>query len=94
MRGYFEGRYRDLTFMMLQMEYRQYFWWRLGFVVFGGVGDVADDLLNYTFEDLKYSYGLGLRFLFNQKEKVNIRIDLGFGQDGNSGLYFGVEESF
>ena len=94
MRGYFEGRYRDLTFMMLQMEYRQYFWWRLGYVVFGGVGDVADDLLNYTFKDLKYSYGLGLRFLFNQKEKVNIRIDLGFGQDGNSGLYFGVEESF
>ena len=94
MRGYFEGRYRDLTYGMMQLEYRQYFWWRLGFIVFGGIGDVAEDLLQVKFEDLKYSYGLGLRYLFNKKEKVNLRLDLGFGQDGNSGIYFGIEEAF
>ncbi|MCK5453025.1 MAG: hypothetical protein KAJ16_01620, partial [Calditrichia bacterium] len=94
MRGYFEGRYRDLTYGMMQLEYRQYFWWRLGFIVFGGIGDVAEDLLQVKFEDLKYSYGLGLRYLFNKKEKVNLRLDLGIGQDGNSGIYFGIEEAF
>jgi hypothetical protein len=37
---------------------------------------------------------MGLRFLFNKKQKINLRMDLGFGQDGNSGVYFGIEEAF
>jgi outer membrane protein assembly factor BamA len=93
-RGYFYGRYRDKNYMTLQLEYRQYFWWRFGFVVFAGVGDVAPELTKFTFNDLKYSYGFGLRFLFNKEEKVNLRVDLGFGIDGNSGIYFGIEEAF
>jgi hypothetical protein len=35
-----------------------------------------------------------LIFLFNKKEKVNLRVDVGFGNDGNSGIYFGIEEAF
>jgi len=93
-RGYFEGRYRDKNYMTLQFEYRQYFWWRFGFVVFAGAGNVAPELTKFTFNDLKYSYGFGLRFLFNKEEKVNLRVDLGFGIDGNSGIYFGIEEAF
>jgi len=94
LRGYFAGRYRDNTFAMLQLEYRQYFWWKFGFVVFAGAGDVADELLNFSFSNLKYSYGAGLRFKFNEKQKVNLRMDLGFGNDGNMGIYFGIEEAF
>ena len=94
MRGYFEGRYRDKNYMTLQLEYRQYFWWKFGFVVFGGVGDVAPELTKFTINTIKYRYGLGLRFLFNKEEKVNLRVDLGFGNDGNSGIYFGIEEAF
>jgi outer membrane protein assembly factor BamA len=94
LRGYFAGRYRDNVFTMLQLEYRQYFWWKLGFAVFAGAGDVADELLNFSFSDLKYSYGAGLRFRFNEEQKVNLRMDLGFGNDGNMGIYFGIEEAF
>jgi outer membrane protein assembly factor BamA len=94
MRGYFEGRYRDNDYMTLQLEYRQYFWWRFGFVVFAGLGDVAPELTKFSLNDFKFSYGLGLRFLFNKDEKVNLRVDLGFGNDGNSGIYFGIEEAF
>ncbi len=94
MRGYFNGRYRDNFYGMLQMEYRQYFWKRLGFVVFGGVGNVSHNILEYSFNNLKYSYGAGLRFLFNKKQKVNLRMDLGFGNDGNRGIYFGIQEAF
>ena len=94
MRGYFEGRYRDYNYLMMQLEYRQYFWWRLGFAVFVGAGDVAPELMQFSLPDVKYSYGFGLRFLFNEEEKVNIRVDLGFGNDGNSGIYFGIEEAF
>ena len=93
-RGYFYGRYRDKNYMTLQLEYRQYFWWRFGFVVFAGTGNVAPELTKFTFNDLKYSYGFGLRFLFNKEEKVNLRMDIGFGIDGNKGIYFGIEEAF
>ena len=94
MRGYFEGRYRDNLYTMFQLEYRQYFWWKFGFIVFAGMGDVADELLSFKLKEFKYSFGLGLRFLFNKEEKVNLRMDIGIGQDGNTGLYFGIEEAF
>lgn len=94
MRGYFNGRYRDNFYGMAQMEYRQYVWKRLGFAVFGGAGNVSDNILNYRFDNLKYSYGGGLRILFNKKQKVNLRVDMGFGNDGNRGIYFGIQEAF
>ena len=94
MRGFFHGRYRDNVYMMLQLEYRQYFWKRFGFVVFGGAGNVAHELMTFDFGNLKYSYGAGLRFKFNKKQKINLRMDIGFGSQGNSGIYFGIEEAF
>ncbi len=94
MRGYFNGRYRDNLYMMLQMEYRQYVYKRLGFVVFGGLGNVSDGILDFDMGNLKYSVGGGLRFLFNPKQKVNLRMDIGIGQEGNTGIYFGIQEAF
>ena len=94
MRGYFKGRYRDRFYGAFQMEYRQYFWKRFGFVVFAGVGDVAASLIKINTNTMKYSVGAGLRFLFNKEEKVNLRMDIGFGSDGNRGVYFGIEEAF
>jgi hypothetical protein len=79
---------------MLQGEYRQFFSKRFGFVLFGGVGNVAENLIDYRFDNLKYSYGAGLRFKFNQEQKVNLRVDFGFGNDGNRGIYFGIQEAF
>jgi outer membrane translocation and assembly module TamA len=78
----------------LQAEYRQYFWRRFGFVVFGGLGNVSNQLISFDFSTMKYSYGAGLRFLFNKNQKINLRMDIGFGQDGNRGIYFGIEEAF
>ena len=94
MRGFFNGRYRDNFYGMSQLEYRQYFWKRLGFVAFGGLGNVADNILDYDFGNLKFSYGAGLRFLFNKKQNVNLRMDIGFGSDGSRGIYFGIQEAF
>ena len=94
MRGYFMGRYRDNFYMMLQAEYRHMFAKRFGFVFFGGVGNVSSHLMTYSFQNIKYSFGGGLRFMFNQKEKVNLRMDIGFGSDKNRGVYFGIEEAF
>jgi outer membrane protein assembly factor BamA len=94
MRGYFRGRYRDRHYIATQIEYRAHVWWRFGAVVFGGVGDVfgssASDL---SLANLKYSYGFGLRLLFNRQEKINLRADFGWGRD-TRGVYFGLEEAF
>jgi len=94
MRGYYLGRYRDKNMIVLQAEYR---WvpviWRLGLAAFVGLGDVADKVGNFDLGNLKYSYGLGLRFVFDAKQKLNIRLDFGFGK-GASGVYFTAAEAF
>jgi outer membrane protein assembly factor BamA len=93
MRGYYEGQYRDNAYTMMQFEYRQFFWKRFGFVLFAGAGDVASSILDYDLKKIKPNYGAGLRYLFSQAEKLNLRFDVGFGKKTN-GLYFGIEEAF
>lgn len=93
MRGYYQGRYRDKNYLAGQAEYRRHLWRRLGFVAFAGLGDVESEMKDFRIKSAKFSGGFGLRFLFNQAEKVNIRADFGFGRN-TSGVYFGVEEAF
>ena len=93
MRGYFKGRYRDTEYLAIQLEYRQYFWWKFGFAVFMGSGDVAPSITAFQLRHLKPTYGAGLRFLFNEEQKINLRVDFGFGKD-TSGIYFSMEEAF
>lgn len=94
MRGYFQGRYRDRNYFTFQSEFRQYISKRLGFVAFAGIGDVGEEITDLNLKDIKYSFGGGLRYLFNKKENVNLRMDIGVGKDGNTGVYFGIEEAF
>jgi outer membrane protein assembly factor BamA len=93
MRGYYMGRFRDKNYLTGQIEYRAYFWRRLGFAAFYGIGNVQEEFKDFRLKDVKHSYGAGLRIKFNQKEKVNLRIDYGRGKD-TSGVYFGIEEVF
>ena len=93
MRGYYSGRYRDNSYVAFQVEYRQFFWWRFGFVAFAGIGDVAEELTKINLHELKTTLGFGLRFIFNEEEKINLRMDVAFGK-GTNGVYFGIEEAF
>jgi hypothetical protein len=93
MRGYFLGRYRDKTYFTTQIEYRKIFWKRIGFVLFAGFGDVASAYNKFELEKLKYSFGGGLRYVFDEQERLNVRMDIGFGK-GTSGIYFSLEEAF
>lgn len=93
MRGYFKGRYRDKNYLAGQVEYRRHLWWRFGMIAFAGMGDVEENMRNFRIVDTKFSYGAGLRFSFDQEQKVNLRVDLGLGRD-TSGVYFGLEEAF
>jgi len=79
MRGYFEGRLRDNHQVLFQSEYR--------FPI------VANTFGDFNLQQLKYTYGLGLRILINKKERIYVRIDAGFGK-ATSGYYLTIGEAF
>jgi outer membrane protein assembly factor BamA len=94
MRGTFQGRYRDRHLLAAQTEYRALIWRRLGLAAFAGAGQVAPELDAISRSDLHYSLGLGFRLMIDPRERMNLRIDLGYGRDGASGVYITVGESF
>lgn len=94
MRGYYDGRYKDMNQLVLQGEYRFPVYKRLSAVGFAGGGNVSDRFMNYALSDLKISYGAGLRFALDKKEKLNLRIDYGIGQGKNNGFYLQLGEAF
>jgi surface antigen Omp85-like protein len=93
MRGYFEGEYRDKQYVSFQAEYRMHLFWRIGAVFFVGSGMVESDFKKVEVNNIKYVIGVGLRFLLDEKQKVNFRFDAGFGKN-TSGLYVTVSEAF
>jgi len=94
MRGYFQGRYRDKNMLVFQVEYRIVpVFWRIGLAGFLAAGDVADKLGAFDIGSFKYAGGIGLRYLWNREDKLNIRIDAAWGKD-TSGFYITIKEAF
>jgi len=94
MRGYYEGRYRDRNMLVFQAEYRIVpVWWRFGLAGFAGFGDVADEFSDFRLSSFKYSLGAGIRYRISPEERINLRLDFGFGQ-GTSGFYITFNEAF
>ncbi len=94
MRGYYDGRFRDKDQFVVQAEYRQPLFWRLGAVAFASVGYVGHQVSDFTSGLPKYGYGVGVRLNVNRKEGLNLRVDYGIGQGTNHGLYFQLGEAF
>ncbi len=93
-RGYARNRFRDNHFSATQAELRIPVYHRIGVVFFASLGDVYSSLEDLKWNLAKYSYGSGLRLKVNKKENLNIRLDYGFGRDGNAAFYFAVGEAF
>lgn len=93
LRGYPKNRFRDNHFLGSQMEYRFPLFWRFGGVAFAGAGEVFGPHSELRLDRAKYSVGTGLRFVINPAERLNIRIDYGYGRYGGY-FYFMVGESF
>jgi hypothetical protein len=66
---------------------------RLGITTFAALGDLAGGFSQLKLFSSKFTYGFGLRFVFYEKERLNVRMDLGFGKD-TDGVYFSSEEEF
>ncbi len=94
MRGYYEGRYTDNHMAALQAEFRTPLYKKIGGVIFAGAGRVGSNISQvFQFSNLKSCVGVGLRYAINQKEKLNLRLDGGFGKKSH-GSYLNMGEAF
>jgi Omp85 superfamily domain len=95
LRGIYNGRFRDRNTVMMQAEYRMPVIWRFGMVAFAGIGRVSGDMGELLImDDYKWTAGLGLRFMFNRQQKINLRFDLAFSELRESNFYFTIREAF
>ena len=94
MRGYFEGRFRDLHMLAVQVEYRLPLFWRFGAAVFGGAGDVAHEIDDFGFGDPKLAGGAGIRYSLNRADRVNVRFDAAGTSTGDLNFYVAFGEAF
>ena len=92
MRGIYEQRFRDRQLMTAQAELRQHLFWRIDGAAFLGVGQVGYNISDYSFGGIHTAGGIGARFNFIRRDRVNLRFDYAFGTD--PGFYFAIGEAF
>ncbi|NJN26731.1 MAG: hypothetical protein HC819_12535 [Cyclobacteriaceae bacterium] len=84
----------DKQSFWMQAEFRRDLFWRFGGVAFAGIGDVAPEIDQFVFDEMKYVVGLGGRFQALKDEKLNARLDVGFGRGGQHAVYLSIKEAF
>lgn len=90
MRGYFSGRYRNQNMWAVQSELRIPVWRRFFVVPFASAGDVFD--FEEYHRSIKLAGGMGLRYIVDHENRVNIRADVAYGQ--NFQFYLSILEAF
>jgi hypothetical protein len=94
MRGYYQGRFQDRAMAAMQSEFRTPVYKRFGMIAFMGMGRVGPTVSQtLVFSRLKPSFGVGFRYAINQKAKLNLRFDVGFGNRSH-GSYLNMSEAF
>lgn len=91
LRGYYEGRFRDLARTYLQLEARRK-WNRWGMGVFSSVGMVAENLEGLQEAQAHWSFGAGGHYFLGE-DGTAIRLDLGMA-DGSTSFYFVLDQAF
>ena len=86
--------YKDHQSIYAQIEGRQELFWRLGGVLFVGAGQVSRDFSGIKAKNVRFVYGLGGRFRALKEEKLNLRLDVGFTNNGQSAIYLSIKEAF
>ncbi len=92
MRGIYEQRFRDRQLVTAQAELRQHLFWRIDGAAFLGLGQVGNNFSDYSFGGIHTAGGVGARFNFIRRDRVNLRFDYAFGTD--PGFYFAIGEAF
>jgi hypothetical protein len=94
-RGFIQGRYRGLSMVYNEVEYR--------FPIsknglFGGVLFVnATTTSNYAkklFDKTAFGRGAGVRMQLDKRARTNLTVDIGLGDDRATAIYFNLQETF
>lgn len=93
LRGYRASRYRDDNMLASQAEYRWEAWKRLGFVAFGGAGEVGPKFQDFTTGNILPGGGAGVRYRITTESHVNLRFDYAWGKSSRE-AYFFIGEAF
>ncbi len=93
LRGYFDGRYRDRALLALQGELRFHLSGRFGFCGFAGAAQVQEKVQLLSMSGFHAAGGIGLRYKFNRRENLNIRLDVGFA-GSSPAFYLTFAEAF
>ncbi len=94
MRGYYRGRYRGHHLMALQAEYRMPVYKFFGLTFFASTASISNSEGKIEWGKFKPNYGIGLRFMINKRDKVNLRFDYGFADYGQSDAVLDITEAF
>jgi hypothetical protein len=104
-RGYIQGRYRGLDLVYAEAEYRfqisqNGFWGGVAFVNNTFARGINYDMDTQTFvkqnlfEKAAPGFGGGLRLTMDKRARTNLGMDIGYGLDNSSGIYFNLQETF
>lgn len=93
MRGYPMGKYTDKSLWAFQSEYRLPLFWKMGASAFVGIGQVAPEISLFNTNDIKISFGYGLRYLLDKAQHLNVRLDVAHSVEGTF-VYFTIQEAF
>lgn len=93
MRGYLMGRFIDKNLSLAQSEVRIKLLKRFAAAFFASAGVMGNERDFLRLNDIKYSYGAGLRFTFNRKEHLNARFDYAISKERKL-FYFTIGEAF
>ncbi|PWJ44287.1 BamA/TamA family outer membrane protein [Sediminitomix flava] len=88
------NKYINNQIYFLQGEYRRKLFHRFAAVAFTGFGNHLSGFEGKAFNDIQYTYGLGLRIQLLQDDPLNFRIDFGLGNNSESAFFFTVREAF
>jgi hypothetical protein len=93
-RGYYSGYYRYKNLYTFQAEFRTKIAKRLGLTAWAGAALTPNSWNNPFENSVKPNGGIGLRFMINTKDLLNIRFDQGFGKQGQKGFYTDLAEAY
>ena len=93
LRGFSATRYLDKTSISAQTELRWRAWNDLGLVAFIGIGYNARSISLLDDSSSVNSYGLGVRYMILESQRINLRFDYARSSD-NDAIYISVAEAF
>ena len=93
LRGFPAADYLGKPSVSGQIEVRWQFHRKWGAVAFAGSGYYRDAFSEFREREAIPSYGIGLRFLVLESQRINMRLDYGRSNDSDA-VYLSVGEAF